>query len=520
MHHFSNWIRSLVLCALVATASAADATAQWLYGAPVEITNNGPALSDYQVAITLDTETPIAAGKMLADGADIRFADGSCTQLPYWIESGINTTTTKVWVRVPSIAANDITTIYLQYGNASATAVSDPNATFIFYDNFSGAAIDAAKWEVSGGGVSVGGGTVTVSAGSTIRTAGSHTRPIAFDVAVTAYAGSLPMTGQYLDGTTNGYFMTVDAGSVFNGPYFDVGWISGGSGSIWFGASAGTTGVWSFGWSSTTSQLASWPGGRWPMTLTNWTHGDVDGFIRMYNYNGASLTADWARTRAFAASEPTTTIGAEGVMNSTASVTLSPVSNTAVCSGGSVSFTANATGYTAVQWQRSTDGGATWRNVVGATSTTYTIDPTMLAMNGHQFRAAFDPSACNGPRTGAATLTLNGAPSMTVTLSPATIAYRQLGKMRTIHAALSPSGLCGPFTTQLVSITANEPIAAGDVQFASFGTTPADLSFNVAPNRNGAETPRIYTVTYRVTDASGNSTDVSATVTVPLVGGM
>jgi hypothetical protein len=51
--------------------------------------------------------------------------------LNYWIESGINTTTTKIWVKVPSIPASSSKTIYVYYGNPSATSLSSVANTFI-----------------------------------------------------------------------------------------------------------------------------------------------------------------------------------------------------------------------------------------------------------------------------------------------------------------------------------------------------------------------------------------------------
>jgi len=72
----------------------------------------------------------------------------------------------------------------------------------------------------------------------------------------------------------------------------------------------------------------------------------------------------------------------------------------------------------------------------------------------------------------------------------------------------------------LTSITSNEPDnglgdgdTANDIQGAAFGT--ADFSFLLRSERSGAGTGRIYTVTYTVTDGSGNTASDSATVTIP-----
>lgn len=90
-------------------------------------------LSNYQVSLTINTQTAIAANKMLANGNDIRFADANGTNLDYWIESGINTATTRIWVKVPLIPANATVNLTLSYGNSALTAQSDPKKVFIQY---------------------------------------------------------------------------------------------------------------------------------------------------------------------------------------------------------------------------------------------------------------------------------------------------------------------------------------------------------------------------------------------------
>ncbi len=108
----------------------------WNYRKAVTISNSGSSLTDYQVLITIDTASLVTAGKLLSSCDDIRFtsSDGS-TVLNYWIESGCNTSTTNVWVKVPSIA-NGSNTIYFYYGYSSATAVSSGPNTFVLFDNF------------------------------------------------------------------------------------------------------------------------------------------------------------------------------------------------------------------------------------------------------------------------------------------------------------------------------------------------------------------------------------------------
>jgi len=83
-----------------------------------------------------------------------------------------------------------------------------------------------------------------------------------------------------------------------------------------------------------------------------------------------------------------------------------------VTEGSSASFSVFATGTQpiAYQWQVSTDGGATWATIAGATGTTYTIGTTNLNQSGNLYRATasngVDPPAVSD----SALLTVNPAP--------------------------------------------------------------------------------------------------------------
>lgn len=112
----------------------------WKYRVPVTISNtlNANTLSDYQVLVTLNTQTLISQGKMRADCGDIRVTDNNGSQLSYWVEPNTcNTATTKIWVKVPKIPGSGTTTIYVYYGNLTATSQSNGLATFVDFDDFS-----------------------------------------------------------------------------------------------------------------------------------------------------------------------------------------------------------------------------------------------------------------------------------------------------------------------------------------------------------------------------------------------
>lgn len=96
----------------------------WNYQIPITYDNTGGgAKTNYDVLVVVDTQTPINAGKMQSDCDDLRFTDTDGTTLVnYWIESGCNTSSTQIWVRIPTIAASTSETYYMYYGNPAAAA--------------------------------------------------------------------------------------------------------------------------------------------------------------------------------------------------------------------------------------------------------------------------------------------------------------------------------------------------------------------------------------------------------------
>ena len=105
-------------------------------------------------------------------------------------------------------------------------------------------------------------------------------------------------------------------------------------------------------------------------------------------------------------------------------------------------------------------------------------------------------------------------PSLTVNLRPNTL-ISQNNKLVAIHASFTiKDDYDHTPEIKLESITANEPLEAGDIHDASIGLDDRYLKFR-ATSKSPAG--RIYTVTYSATDASGNKTTASATVTVTTV---
>lgn len=102
-------------------------------------------------------------------------------------------------------------------------------------------------------------------------------------------------------------------------------------------------------------------------------------------------------------------------------------------------------------------------------------------------------------------------PNFTVNLSPGTL-IAQSNKLVAINASFTTKDDYDPMPEiKLESITANEPLATNDIRDASFGLDDRYFKFRAESKSTAG---RIYTVTYSATDASGNQTRASATVTV------
>ena len=104
---------------------------------PITVTNTGSALTNYQVKISL-TSSNMTFSHAKSDGSDVRLrtSDG-VTDLPYWIENwNSSSQTATLWVNASSLPAG-ASTLYLVYGNASATTTASGTNTFLFFDDFS-----------------------------------------------------------------------------------------------------------------------------------------------------------------------------------------------------------------------------------------------------------------------------------------------------------------------------------------------------------------------------------------------
>ena len=149
-------------------AQAAWFDGSYAYRQPITVTNStGSTITNLQKLLTVNTSALVSAGKLQSNCYDLRFTNQNGKILPYYIDSGCNTTTTKVWVLINSLPANT-STIYMYYGNPSASQGSSSSQ----FDNVVGLVgywtmNDASGSTVTDSSVDTNNGTAT---GTTIST--------------------------------------------------------------------------------------------------------------------------------------------------------------------------------------------------------------------------------------------------------------------------------------------------------------------------------------------------------------
>ena len=112
----------------------------WSWRSPITVTElSGRLAVDYSVQVTIDTAALIAAGQLEADGRDLRFVDAATgAPLGHWVESGMSSASTLVWVLVPWLPAGGTADVWMYHGNPAATDTSSRSSAMFWWDDFSG----------------------------------------------------------------------------------------------------------------------------------------------------------------------------------------------------------------------------------------------------------------------------------------------------------------------------------------------------------------------------------------------
>ncbi len=125
------------------------------YSQEIIITENSrETLIDYQVPIYLNFSN-FNFSQAKEDGSDLRFFSGG-RKLSYWIESwDSENEEALIWVKIPSLPANEDTILLMKYGSPTAETVSDGEKTFEFFDDFEENKLQGLVWnsENAGGGL-------------------------------------------------------------------------------------------------------------------------------------------------------------------------------------------------------------------------------------------------------------------------------------------------------------------------------------------------------------------------------
>jgi hypothetical protein len=179
------------------------------------------------------------------------------------------------------------------------------------------------------------------------------------------------------------------------------------------------------------------------------------------------------------------------------SVTTNPSSQT-VNAGQNVTLTAaaNANPAASVQWQVSTNGGNTFNDISGATSTTLNLNAVTAAMNGNQYQAVFTNSI-GSTTTSVATLTVDYAPTITTNPSSQTVTAGQ-------NVTFTAAANANPAATMKWQVSTDGGTTFNDIS----GATSTTLTLTASPAMNNNEYQAVFT------NSLGSVTTSVATLTV------
>lgn len=323
----------------------------WRYNRSITVNNsNASTYTNFQVKLTVNTQALIAAGKMQANGNDIRFTDGACNNLHYWIDSNLNTTSTVIWIKVNSLSASSNTTIYMYYGNTCANASQNGDSTFMLFDDFSAGTLNTAKWNtyqssVANSSVTQTGGRITVgttaATDNIIRSINTFASPLILESKTTANTGNSPSIAILNNGTFAGVTMFT---STSSGNFFSTNTASA-SGSSYTATDnssgvARSNGFWGLSWPASNSATGTFPnGGTQTIVTTPAIAGTQHIAFGIFNSGIGSFSSDWIRARQYAPVAPGTTLNGENAQS--INISFSPQ---AICPGTAISITFSKNG--------------------------------------------------------------------------------------------------------------------------------------------------------------------------------
>jgi hypothetical protein len=338
-----------------------------------------------------------------------------------------------------------------------------------------GVPVPTAQWQIS----TDGGSTWTNIAGATAATYSLFTT-----VSQTGFAYRAVYTSIAGSATTNAATLTVNlAPRILTQPSSQT-------------VNAGQTASFTAVASGTPTPTLQWQ----VSTNGGWTWTNVPGAtVGTYSFTTAfSDTGHRYRAVFSNAAGSATTVAGILTVHVAPSVGTQPKNQT-VNAGRIAIFTAAASGSPtpAVQWQISTDGGSTWKNIVGATAASYGL-VSAAGQNGYEYHAVFTNSA-GSATTNAATLTVNYVPGITGQPSSQTV---NMGQMATFTA--TAGGL--PVPTVQWQRSTNGGLTWSNIADATLAT----YSFTAAVSQTGYRYRAVFT------NIVGSAATTAAVLTVKL----
>lgn len=275
-----------------------------------------------------EISTHYGAIKTRLDYGDVRFtsSDGA-TNLSYWMEKDGT-----FWVKVPSLVVG-ANTIYMYYGNSSATSTSSGDDTFVFFDDFTGTTINTSKWvKTDSGGYISQNGVLTISDGpaawgaTEMHTVGNFNRSDGL-VVQGRYKSTMVNGATYKDTTMlwtkdsgsgtdygnfiYGLYLYEYSGTNYLAMYQDGS--SGGSASGTFTANTQYNIRQIIKGTGALTQISTNGGSSWANAYNSTYSTETPFKVGFVHYQGGNVIIDDVIVRKYTASEPTVTFGGESV---------------------------------------------------------------------------------------------------------------------------------------------------------------------------------------------------------------
>jgi hypothetical protein len=158
--------------------------AGWQYQKSHTVNPATDAGTSYQIRVTayFGSGTDNAGNVYLnshsrTDFGDVRFtASDGVTPLNYWMQSQTASNSATIWVQIPDDLSTNAATIYIYYGNPTATTTSNGYNTFQFFDDFS---TTPNGWTFSGSNAYISNGLLTINSISSAQSFAYKTAPTA-----------------------------------------------------------------------------------------------------------------------------------------------------------------------------------------------------------------------------------------------------------------------------------------------------------------------------------------------------